>query len=57
MKAIDVIGDKGIRAVGDLAGKAFSAAKNKIMSLVRKKKNNGATIYDSDACKGHQRNK
>ena len=38
MKAIDVIRDKGINVVGDLAGKAFSAAKNKIASLVRRKK-------------------
>ena len=37
MKAIDVIRDKGINTVGDLAGKAFSAAKNKLMSLVRMK--------------------
>ncbi len=29
MKAIDVIRDKGISAVGDLAGKVFSAAKDK----------------------------
>ena len=35
MKAIDVIRDKGISAVGDLAGKAFSAVKNKITSLVK----------------------
>ena len=35
MKAIDVIRDKGINAVGDLAGKAFSAVKNKITSLVK----------------------
>ena len=40
MKAIDVIRDKGISAVGDLAGKAFSAANNKITSLVRRRKNN-----------------
>ena len=38
MKAIDVIRDKGLGAVGDLAGKAFSAAKDKIASLVRRKK-------------------
>ena len=38
MKAIDVIRDKGISAVGDLATRAFSAAKNKIISLVRRKK-------------------
>ena len=38
MKAIDVIRDKGISAVGDLATKAFSAAKNKIISLVRPKR-------------------
>ena len=37
MKAIDVIRDKGISAIGNLAGKAFSTAKDKIMSLVRKK--------------------
>ncbi len=30
MKAIYVIRDKGINAVGNLAGKAFSAAKDKI---------------------------
>ena len=35
MKAIDVIRDKGISVVGDLAGKAFSAVKNKITSLVK----------------------
>ena len=38
MKAIDVIRDKGIGAVGDLAGKAFSVAKDKIISLVRRRK-------------------
>ena len=38
MKAIDVIRDKGISAVGDLAEKAFSAAKDKIVSLVRRRK-------------------
>ena len=37
MKAIDVIRDKGFGAVGNLAGKAFSTAKDKIMSLMRKK--------------------
>jgi hypothetical protein len=37
MKAIDAIRDKGINFVGNLAGKAFSAAKDKIASLVRKK--------------------
>jgi len=35
MKAIDVIRNKGINAVGDLAGTAFSTAKNKITSLVK----------------------
>jgi hypothetical protein len=35
MKAIDVIRDKGISAVGDFAGKAFSTAKNKLTSLVK----------------------
>ena len=35
MKAIDVIRNKVISAVGDLAGKAFSAAKDKIVSLVK----------------------
>jgi len=38
MKAIDVIRDKGLGVVGDLAGKAFSAVKNKVVSLVRPKK-------------------
>jgi hypothetical protein len=38
MKAFDVIRDKGISAVGNLAGKAFTAAKDKITSLVRRKK-------------------
>ena len=38
MKAIDVIRDKGISAMGDLAGKALSAAKDKLASLVRRKK-------------------
>jgi hypothetical protein len=38
MKAIDVIRDKGLGAVGDLAGKAFSTAKDKIISLVRNSK-------------------
>ena len=36
MKAIDVIRDKAVGAVGDLARKAFSAAKNKIISLARR---------------------
>ncbi len=35
MKAIDVIRNKGINAVGDLAGTAFSTAKNRITSLVK----------------------
>jgi len=38
MKAIDVIRDRGISDVGDLAEKAFSATKNKITSLVRRRK-------------------
>ena len=38
MKAIDVIRDKGISAVGNLASRAFSAAKDKITSLVRRRK-------------------
>ena len=38
MKAIDVIRDKGINAVGDLATKAFSAAKDKLTALVRRGK-------------------
>jgi hypothetical protein len=38
MKAIDVIRDKGISAVGILASRAFSAAKDKITSLVRRRK-------------------
>ena len=37
MKAIDVIRDKGINAVGNLETKACSAAKNKITSLVKTK--------------------
>jgi len=37
MKAIDVIRNKGINAVGDLAGTAFSTAKNRITSLVKSK--------------------
>ena len=35
MKAIDVIRDKGLGAVGDLAARTFSAAKDKIVSLVK----------------------
>ena len=38
MKAIDVIRDKGMSAVGDLAGKAFFAVKNKITSLVKSRR-------------------
>ena len=38
MKAIDVLRDKGIGALGDVAGKAFSAEKKKLASLVRQKK-------------------
>ena len=50
MKAIDVIRDKGHSAVGDLAGKAFSAAKDKIVSLVkRRKKASSVTVYNSYA--------
>jgi len=53
MKAIDVIRDKGISAVGNLAGKSFSAAKNKITSLVkfRGRKKTTAAFINSDACK------
>jgi len=59
MKAIDIIHDKGISAVGDLAGKAFSAAKNKITSLVksRGRKKTTAAFNNSDACKNQQSNK
>jgi hypothetical protein len=35
MRAIDVIRDKGISAIGDLAGKTFSTVKNKIVSLAK----------------------
>ena len=38
MKAIDIIRDKGPAAVGNLASKAFSAAKDKIISLVRRRR-------------------
>jgi len=38
MKAIDFIHDKGFGAVRDLTGKAFSTAKDKIISLVRNSK-------------------
>ena len=38
MKAINVIRDKGISAVGNLTGKAFSAMKDKIVSMVKKRK-------------------
>ena len=38
MKAIDVIRDKGLGALGDLAGKAFSTAKDKIVSLVQRRR-------------------
>ena len=41
MKAIDIIRDKGISAVGNLASKAFSAAKDKITSLLRRNKQPG----------------
>ena len=37
MKDIDVIRDKGINAVEDLAGRAFSTAKDKIMSVKKRK--------------------
>ena len=43
MKAMDVIRDKGPAAVGNLASKAFTAAKDKIMSLVRRRKQPGMT--------------
>jgi hypothetical protein len=36
MKAIDVISDKGVSAVDDVAGKAFSATKEKLLALVRR---------------------
>lgn len=38
MKAIDVLREKGIGAIGNLAGKALSAAKDKIVSLVRRQR-------------------
>ena len=38
MKAIDVIKDKGISAVGNLAGKAFTAVKDKLASLVKSRR-------------------
>ena len=38
MKAIDVIRDKGLGVVGDLAGKAFTTAKDKIVSLVKSRR-------------------
>ena len=59
MKAIDVIRDERISAAGNLAGKAFSAAKDKITSLVRRRKTTviAAAINDSDACKSQQSNK
>ena len=59
MKAIDVIRDKGINAVGNLARKAFSAAKYKITSLVRKRKKTTScpSFNNSDACKNQQSNK
>ena len=68
MKAIDVIRDKGINAVENLAWKAFSAAKDKITSLVRNQrkqqptgkvggKTTSAAINDSDALKNQKSNK
>ena len=36
MKAIDVIRDKGLGAIGNLAGKAFSTATDRIASLSRR---------------------
>ena len=38
MKAMDVIRDKGPAVIGNLASKAFTAAKDKIISLVRRRK-------------------
>ena len=38
MKAIDIIRDKGLGAVGDLTGKAFTTAKDKIISLVKSRR-------------------
>ena len=38
MKAIDVIRDKGLSTVGDLAGRTFSTAKVKIISLVKSRR-------------------
>ncbi|KAL3848079.1 hypothetical protein ACJMK2_018960, partial [Sinanodonta woodiana] len=35
---IDVIRDKGIGTIGDLAGKAFTTAKDKIVSLVKSRR-------------------
>jgi len=35
MRAIDVIRDKGISAIGNLAGKTFSTVKDKIISLAK----------------------
>ena len=38
MRAIDVIRDKGISAIGNLAGKTFSTVKDKIISLARSRR-------------------
>ena len=35
MKAIDIIRDKGLGVIGDLAGRAFSTVKDKIVSLTK----------------------
>ena len=47
MKAIDVIREKGISAVGNLASRAFSAAKDKITSLVQRRKKQPSLVLPS----------
>ena len=47
MKAFDVIKEKGISAVGNLAAKAFSAAKDKIASLVKSRRRKQPVILPS----------
>ena len=47
MKAIDVIKDKGISAVGNLAGKAFTTVKDKLASLVKSRRRKQPVVLPS----------
>jgi hypothetical protein len=49
MKAIDIIRDKGLGAVGDLAGRAFSTARDKIVSLAKSRFGKKPVVLPSTA--------